>query len=98
MEAVGVDVRYVLTGMRGVPSGIDRERFRQTFSEVQRQAKVKLEKQTSAKAPLTFAKAHLKTRHHTNWDERKPDQVCKPTNDALPWSTITVRIGKPAVV
>ncbi len=47
MEAVGVDVRYVLTGMRGAPSGIDRERFRQAFSEVQRQAKVKREKLTT---------------------------------------------------
>ena len=47
MEAVGVDVRYVLTGMRGVPSGIDRERFRQAFSEVQRQAKVKRETLTT---------------------------------------------------
>ncbi len=47
MEAVGVDVRYALTGMRNTPSGIDRERFRQAFSEVLRQAKVKREKLTT---------------------------------------------------
>lgn len=47
MEAAGVDVRYVLVGMRNTPSGIDRERFRQAFSEVQRQAKVKREKLTT---------------------------------------------------
>ncbi|WP_431101530.1 helix-turn-helix domain-containing protein [Roseateles noduli] len=47
MEAVGVDIRYVLTGMHQAPSGIDRERFRQAFSEVQRQAKVKREKLTT---------------------------------------------------
>ena len=43
MEAAGIDVRYMLTGMRNVPSGIDRERFRQAFSEVQRQSKLKRE-------------------------------------------------------
>lgn len=47
MEAVGVDVRYALTGMRNTPPGIDRERFRQAFSEVQRQGKVKREKLTT---------------------------------------------------
>ncbi|RFP15083.1 helix-turn-helix domain-containing protein [Duganella sp. BJB475] len=44
MESVGIDVRFVLTGMRDTPSGIDRERFRVAFEEIQRQAKVKREK------------------------------------------------------
>lgn len=44
MEAAGVDVRFVLTGLRSAPSGIDRDRFRQAFSEVQRQAKANKEK------------------------------------------------------
>lgn len=43
MEAAGIDVRYMLTGMRNAPCGIDRERFRQAFSEVQRQSKLKRE-------------------------------------------------------
>jgi len=38
MEAVGVDVRYVLTGIRQVPSRIDRERFKAAYEEAQRQA------------------------------------------------------------
>lgn len=39
MEAVGVNVRFVLTGLRAAPSGIDRNRFKQAFIEVHRQAK-----------------------------------------------------------
>lgn len=54
MEVVGVDVRYVLTGMRIAPSGVERERFRQAFCEVQRQAKVKREK-LSTDASLDLA-------------------------------------------
>ena len=34
MEAIGIDVRYVLTGFRTSPSGIDRERFKVAFAEV----------------------------------------------------------------
>jgi transcriptional regulator with XRE-family HTH domain len=44
MEAAGVDVRFVLTGLRSAPSGIDRDRFRLAYSEVQRQAKANNEK------------------------------------------------------
>ena len=44
MEAIGIDVRYVLTGFRTSPSGIDRERFKVAFAEVQRQAQAKQEK------------------------------------------------------
>lgn len=44
LECVGMDVRYVLTGMRQSPSGIDRERFKIALAEVQRQAKAKREK------------------------------------------------------
>jgi transcriptional regulator with XRE-family HTH domain len=44
MESIGVDVRYVLTGMRQAPSGIDRERFKTAYEEVQRQAKTRREK------------------------------------------------------
>lgn len=44
MESIGVDVRYVLTGMRQAPSGIDRERFKTAYKEVQRQAKTRREK------------------------------------------------------
>lgn len=47
MEAAGFDVRYVLTGMRDAPSGIDRERFRWAYTEVQRQARVRREKLTA---------------------------------------------------
>jgi len=47
MENVGVDVRFVLTGMRDTPSGVDRERFKVAYEEVQRQAKVKREKLTT---------------------------------------------------
>ncbi len=54
MEAIGIDVRYVLTGMRNSPPGIDRERFRQAFTEVQRQAKAKREK-LSTEASLELA-------------------------------------------
>ena len=54
MEAAGFDVRYVLTGMRDAPSGIDRERFRWAYTEVQRQAKVRHEKLT-ADASLDLA-------------------------------------------
>lgn len=54
MEAAGFDVRYVLTGMRDAPSGIDRERFRWAYTEVQRQAKVRREKLT-ADASLDLA-------------------------------------------
>lgn len=54
MESVGVDVRYVLTGMRVAPTSIDRERFRRAFSEVQRQAMLKREK-LSADASLDLA-------------------------------------------
>jgi len=46
MDAAGIDVRYVLIGMRNAPSSVDRERFRQAFSEVQRQAKVNRESLT----------------------------------------------------
>jgi transcriptional regulator with XRE-family HTH domain len=44
MENVGVDVRFVLTGMRDPPSGVDRERFKVAYEEVQRQAKTRREK------------------------------------------------------
>lgn len=44
LEAVGVDVRYVLTGLRQAPSGVDRDRFRRAFQEVERQVKVNREK------------------------------------------------------
>lgn len=54
MEAAGFDVRYVLTGMRDAPSGIDRERFRWAYIEVQRQATVRCEKLT-ADASLDLA-------------------------------------------
>lgn len=47
MEAVGVDVRFVLTGMRSAPSGIDRERFKVAFEEVQRQSKAKRERMST---------------------------------------------------
>lgn len=47
MESVGVDVRFVLTGMRHTPSGVDRERFKMAYEEVQRQAKAKREKLTT---------------------------------------------------
>lgn len=47
MDAAGIDVRYVLIGMRHAPSSVDRERFRQAFSEVQRQAKVNRESLTT---------------------------------------------------
>lgn len=43
MEAIGVDVRYVLTGMHATPPGIDRERFKIAFAEVQRQTKARRE-------------------------------------------------------
>ena len=54
MEAAGIDVRYMLTGMRNAPSGIDRERFRRAFAEVQRQAELKREK-LSTDASLDLA-------------------------------------------
>jgi transcriptional regulator with XRE-family HTH domain len=54
MEAAGFNVRYVLTGMRDAPSGIDRERFRWAYTEMQRQAKVRHEKLT-ADASLDLA-------------------------------------------
>lgn len=44
MEAIGVDVRYALTGLRQAPSGIDRERFKIALAEVQRQTKARREK------------------------------------------------------
>ncbi len=44
LEGAGVDVRYVLTGLRVAPSGTDRERFRQAFLEVERQIKTNREK------------------------------------------------------
>lgn len=44
LEAVGVDVRYVLTGLRQAPSGVDRDRFRRAFQEVERQVKANREK------------------------------------------------------
>lgn len=44
LEQAGIDVRYVLTGLRQAPSGVDRERFRRAFLEVDRQAKVNREK------------------------------------------------------
>ncbi|WDZ96210.1 helix-turn-helix transcriptional regulator [Herbaspirillum sp. WKF16] len=44
MEAIGVDIRFVLTGLRSAPSAIDRNRFRQAFIEVQRQVKANNEK------------------------------------------------------
>lgn len=39
LEAVGVDVRYVLTGVRQAGPCIDRERFKAACEEVQRQAR-----------------------------------------------------------
>lgn len=39
LEGVGVDVRYVLSGLRQAPSGVDRDRFRRAFLEVERQAR-----------------------------------------------------------
>lgn len=54
MAAAGIDVRYMLTGMRNAASGIDRERFRQAFSEVQREAELKREK-LSADTSLDLA-------------------------------------------
>jgi transcriptional regulator with XRE-family HTH domain len=39
LESVGVDVRYVLSGLRQAPSGVDRDRFRRAFLEVERQAR-----------------------------------------------------------
>jgi transcriptional regulator with XRE-family HTH domain len=44
LEGAGVDVRYVLTGLRQAPSGVDRERFRRAFLEVDRQARSNREK------------------------------------------------------
>ena len=44
LEGAGVDVRYVLTGLRQAPSGVDRERFRRAFQEVERQVKTNREK------------------------------------------------------
>jgi transcriptional regulator with XRE-family HTH domain len=44
LEGVGVDVRYVLSGLRQAPSGIDRDRFRRAFLEVERQARSNREK------------------------------------------------------
>lgn len=44
LESAGVDVRYVLTGLRQAPSGVDRERFRRAFQEVERQVKTNREK------------------------------------------------------
>jgi len=44
LEGAGVDVRYVLTGLRQAPSGVDRDRFRRAFQEVERQVKANREK------------------------------------------------------
>lgn len=44
LEGVGVDVRYVLSGLRQAPSGVDRDRFRRAFLEVERQARSNREK------------------------------------------------------
>jgi len=44
LEGAGVDVRYVLTGLRQAPSGVDRERFRRAFLEVDRQVRSNREK------------------------------------------------------
>ncbi|AKJ27274.1 helix-turn-helix domain-containing protein [Caldimonas brevitalea] len=44
LEGAGVDVRYVLTGLRQAPSGVDRDRFRRAFHEVERQVKANREK------------------------------------------------------
>ncbi|MCW7540476.1 helix-turn-helix domain-containing protein [Aquabacterium sp. A7-Y] len=44
LEVAGVDVRYVLTGFRTAPSGVDRDRFRQAFLEVERQVKTNKER------------------------------------------------------
>jgi len=44
LEGAGVDVRYVLTGLRQAPSGMDRERFRRAFLEVERQVQKNREK------------------------------------------------------
>lgn len=44
LEGAGVDVRYVLTGLRKAPSGVDRERFRRAYLEVDRQIKTNREK------------------------------------------------------
>jgi transcriptional regulator with XRE-family HTH domain len=43
-EIAGVDVRYVLTGLRQAPSGVDRKRFRRAYLEVDRQARSNREK------------------------------------------------------
>jgi transcriptional regulator with XRE-family HTH domain len=43
LESAGIDVRYVLTGLRQAPSGLDRERFRRAFQEVERQVKTNRE-------------------------------------------------------
>lgn len=47
LEGAGVDVRYVLTGLRQAPSGVDRERFRRAFQEVERQVKTNREKMST---------------------------------------------------
>ena len=44
LEGAGVDVRYVLSGLRQAPSGADRELFRRAFLEVERQVKTNREK------------------------------------------------------
>lgn len=44
LELAGVDVRYVLTGLRQAPNGVDRERFRRAYLEVDRQARGNREK------------------------------------------------------
>jgi len=54
LEAAGVDVRYVLTGLRLAPSGVDRERFRKAFQEIERQVKTNREK-LSVDERLTLA-------------------------------------------
>lgn len=46
MESIGIDVRFLLTGLRAAPIGIDRARFRVAFTEVLRQAKARRERQS----------------------------------------------------
>jgi hypothetical protein len=44
MESIGVDVRFLLTGLRAAPLRIDRDRFKVAFAEALRQAKVRRER------------------------------------------------------
>lgn len=46
LESIGVDVRFLLTGLRAAPLGIDRDRFRVAFEESLRQAKARRERRS----------------------------------------------------